>query len=38
MNKLVFINLPVKDLPSSRVFFESLGYCVFQPIVEGISG
>jgi predicted lactoylglutathione lyase len=26
MNKLVFINLPVKDLPRSRVFFESLGY------------
>ncbi len=26
MNKLVFINLPVKDLPRSRTFFESMGY------------
>lgn len=26
MNKLVFINLPVKDLPRSRTFFEGLGY------------
>ncbi len=26
MNKLIFVNLPVKDLPRSRTFFESLGY------------
>lgn len=26
MNKLVFINLPVKDLPRSRTFFEGMGY------------
>lgn len=26
MNKLVFFNLPVKDLPRSRRFFEGLGY------------
>jgi predicted lactoylglutathione lyase len=26
VNKLVFINLPVKDLPRSRTFFEGLGY------------
>lgn len=25
-NKLVFINLPVKDLPKSREFFVALGY------------
>ncbi len=26
MNKMIFVNLPVKDLPRSRLFFESLGY------------
>ncbi|MET0333407.1 MAG: glyoxalase/bleomycin resistance/extradiol dioxygenase family protein [Rhizobacter sp.] len=25
-NSQIFINLPVKDLPRSRVFFEALGY------------
>jgi predicted lactoylglutathione lyase len=26
MNKLIFVNLPVKNLPRSRTFFEGLGY------------
>ena len=26
MNKLIFVNLPVKDLPRSRTFFEGMGY------------
>jgi predicted lactoylglutathione lyase len=26
MNKLIFVNLPVKNLPRSRAFFEGLGY------------
>ena len=26
MNKMIFVNLPVKDLSRSRTFFESLGY------------
>ncbi|HEX3141718.1 MAG TPA: glyoxalase/bleomycin resistance/extradiol dioxygenase family protein, partial [Rhizobacter sp.] len=26
----IFVNLPVKDLPKSRTFFESLGYS-FNP-------
>jgi predicted lactoylglutathione lyase len=25
-NQQIFVNLPVKDLPRSRAFFESLGY------------
>ena len=30
MNKMIFVNLPVKNLPRSRTFFESLGYS-FNP-------
>ncbi len=30
MNKNIFVNLPVKDLPQSMRFFEALGYC-FNP-------
>lgn len=26
MNKLIFLNLPVKDLPKSKAFFTALGY------------
>lgn len=26
MNRLIFVNLPVKDLPRSRTFFEGMGY------------
>ena len=26
MNKLIFVNLPVKNLPRSRAFFEGMGY------------
>lgn len=26
MNKLIFVNLPVKNLPRSRTFFEGMGY------------
>lgn len=26
MNQMIFVNLPVKDLPRSRAFFEALGY------------
>ena len=26
MNKLIFVNLPVKNLPQSRAFFEGMGY------------
>lgn len=25
-NKMIFVNLPVKDLPKSRAFFAALGY------------
>lgn len=30
MNNHIFVNLPVKDLPKSKVFFASLGY-TFNP-------
>ncbi len=26
MNRMIFVNLPVQDLPRSRAFFEALGY------------
>lgn len=28
MNKQVFLNLPVADLPKSRAFFQALGYTI----------
>lgn len=30
MNKLIFVNLPVKDLPRSMAFFKAVGYS-FNP-------
>jgi hypothetical protein len=30
MNKMIFLNLPVRDLPKSKIFFEALGY-TFNP-------
>lgn len=30
MHKQIFINLPVKDLPASKAFFEAMGYA-FNP-------
>jgi len=26
MSKMIFVNLPVRDLPASRAFYESLGF------------
>ncbi len=37
MNKQIFVNLPVKDLPRSRTFFESMGYS-FNPQFSNDQG
>jgi predicted lactoylglutathione lyase len=37
MNKLIFVNLPVKNLPTSRAFFEGLGYS-FNPQFSNDKG
>jgi predicted lactoylglutathione lyase len=37
MNKMIFVNLPVKDLPRSRSFFESMGYS-FNPQFSNDQG
>ena len=37
MNKQIFVNLPVKDLPRSRAFFESMGYS-FNPQFSNDQG
>ncbi|MBC7955532.1 MAG: VOC family protein [Cytophagales bacterium] len=37
MNKLIFVNLPVKNLPNSRAFFESMGYS-FNPRFSNDQG
>ncbi len=37
MNKQIFVNLAVKDLPKSKAFFESLGYS-FNPDFTNDSG
>lgn len=34
MNKMIFLNLPVRDLPKSKIFFEALGYR-FNPQFTG---
>lgn len=36
-NQQIFVNLPVKDLPRSRAFFESLGY-TFNPEFSNNEG
>ena len=36
-NSQIFVNLPVKDLPKSRAFFESLGYS-FNPQFSNDQG
>jgi len=36
-NDMIFVNLPVKDLPRSRAFFESLGYH-FNPEFSNSEG
>ncbi len=36
-NQQIFVNLPVKDLPRSRAFFESLGYS-FNPEFSNSEG
>lgn len=36
-NQQIFVNLPVKDLPRSRAFFESLGYH-FNPEFSNSEG
>ena len=37
MNKQIFVNLPVKDLPRSRAFFECMGYS-FNPQFSNDQG
>jgi uncharacterized protein len=37
MHKDIFVNLPVKNLPASRAFFEALGYH-FNPQFSNDSG
>ena len=37
MNKQIFVNLPVQDLPRSREFFSALGY-TFNPQFSNDSG
>jgi uncharacterized protein len=37
MNTQIFVNLPVKDLPKSRAFFESMGYS-FNPQFSNDQG
>jgi predicted lactoylglutathione lyase len=37
VNKQIFVNLAVKDLPKSRAFFESLGY-TFNPQFSNDKG
>jgi uncharacterized protein len=36
-NKQIFVNLPVKDLPASRKFFDALGYS-FNPDFSNDDG